>query len=147
MLKSLIIPTCTALTLSMVGCATMSNPSTERNLDDLQGKNWILSEIDGVKLVADPAQSSVPSIMFDNERVSGSDGCNSFMGGYADKATEIKFSQLASTRKACLNATDIAHKYSQALGQVTQYDASKKELKFLDANKKVILKFDLTQSN
>ena len=142
MLKSLILPTCAAVTLSMVGCATMSNPSTERNLNELQNKNWVLSEINGVKLNTDPTKDEVPSIQFDNERVSGSDGCHRFMGGYAVKATEIKFSELASTAKACLSATDISQKYTQALTQVTHYDASKKELKFLDANKKVLLKFD-----
>lgn len=46
MLKSLILPTCAAVTLSMVGCATMSNPSTERNLNELQNKNWV-----GVRLM------------------------------------------------------------------------------------------------
>ena len=147
MLKSLIIPTCAILTLSMAGCATMSNPATERNLSDLRDKNWILSEINGVKLATDPQQSDVPTILFDDSRVSGSDGCNSFMGGYAVKATEIKLSNLASTKKACLNATDIAEKYSQALDQVTHYDASKKELKFLDANKKVILKYNLAKQD
>ena len=146
MLKSLILPTCAAVTLSMVGCATMSNPSTERNLNELQNKNWVVSEINGTKLVADPAQQAdVPSIQFDNERVSGSDGCNRFMGGYAVKGTEIKFSQLASTQKACLSATDISQKYTKALGQVTHYDASKKELKFLDANKKVLVKFHVVK--
>lgn len=142
MLKSILIPTCAALTLGMVGCATMSNPSTERNLNELQNKNWVVSEIYGTKMTADPTQSDVPSIQFDNSRVSGSDGCNRFMGGYAVKGTQIQFSNLASTQKACLNATDIPQKYAQALTQVTHYDASKKELKFLDANDKVILKFE-----
>ncbi|MDM1756031.1 MULTISPECIES: META domain-containing protein [Acinetobacter] len=142
MLKSVLISSCAVLTLSMAGCATMSNPSTERNLNDLQNKNWVVSELYGTKLAADPTQSDVPSIQFNNERVSGSDGCNRFMGGYAVKGTQIQFSNLASTQRACLNATDIPQKYTQALGQVTHYDASKKELKFLDANNKVVIKFD-----
>lgn len=141
MLKSILISSCAILTFSMVGCATMSNPSTERNLSDLQNKNWIASEIYGIKLTADPTQSDVPSIQFNNERVSGSDGCNRFMGGYAVKGTHIQLSNLASTQKACLNATDLPQKFIQALGQATTYDVSKKELKFLDANQHTVLEF------
>lgn len=141
MLKSILIPSCAILTLGIVGCATTTNPSTERNLNELQNKNWVVSEVYGVALSADPTQSDVPSIQFDNERVSGSDGCNRFMGGYAVKGTKIQLSNLASTQKACLNATDIPQKFIQALGEVTAYDASKKELKFIDANNKTVLKF------
>ncbi|EPF74657.1 META domain-containing protein [Acinetobacter rudis] len=142
MLKTILTSSCSVLTLTMVGCATMSNPSTERNLNELQGKNWVLSEIYGTKIATNSAQSDVPSIQFDNVSVSGSDGCNRFGGGYAVKGTEIKFSNFASSAQACLNATDIPQKYSQALTQVTHYDSSKNELKFLNTDGQVILKFN-----
>ena len=142
MLKTIKITTCACITLAMVGCATTQNPATDRNLDKLQNKNWVASEIQGVKLEADPANSNVPSISFDNTRVSGSDGCNRFMGGYAVQNTKIQFSNLASTQKACLTATNIPQSFNQALNQVTHYYASKDELKFLDTNNNVILKFE-----
>lgn len=63
------------------------------------------------------------------------------MGGYAVKGTHIQLSNLASTQKACLNATDLPQKFIQALGQATTYDVSKKELKFLDANQHTVLEF------
>ena len=145
MSKKVLIPCCALLTFSLVGCVTTINPSTERNLDHLKDKNWVVSEIQGEKLVADSSKSNVPSIRFDSERVSGTDGCNRFMGGYTVKGTEIQLSKLASTEMACLNASDTPKKFSQALQQVTQYDASDKELKLLDASKKVLLKFDAAQ--
>jgi heat shock protein HslJ len=146
MLKTILFPSCAILTIAVAGCTTMQNPSTERNLNGLQAKNWVLSEIDGVKLTTDSSKSILPSIQFDNEQVSGSDGCNRYMGGYAVQGTEIKFSNLASTKKACLDATDLPQKYSQALAQVTHFDSSKKELKLLDANNQVILKFNHVSS-
>lgn len=142
MLKSITLATCACITLGMIGCATTSNPATDRNLDKLQNKNWVASEIQGVKLEADPNNSNVPTITFDDTRVSGSDGCNQFMGGYAVQKTKIQFSNLATTQRACLTATNIPQHFSQALSQVTHYDASKDHLKFLDANNKVVLQFE-----
>ncbi|OTG83495.1 META domain-containing protein [Acinetobacter sp. ANC 5054] len=142
MLKSIALTTCACITLGMVGCATTSNPATDRNLDKLQNKNWVASEIQGVKLEANPANSNVPTIAFDDTRVSGSDGCNRFMGGYTVQDTKIQFSNLASTQRACLTATNIPQSFNQALSQVTHYDASKDHLKFLDTNNKVVLQFE-----
>ena len=142
MLKSITLTTCACITLGMVGCATTSNPATDRNLDKLQNKNWIVNEIQGVKLEANPANSNVPTIAFDDTRVSGSDGCNRFMGGYAVQNTKIQFSNLATTQRACLTATNIPQSFNQALSQVTHYDATHDDLKFLDANNKVVLQFE-----
>lgn len=140
MLKQVGITSCILTLVAITGCATTTNPSTEKNLNKLQNTYWVLSEIKGVELKAqDP--STLPSIEFTNDRVSGSDGCNRFMGGYAVQAKNIKLSELASTQMACLNATEIPQNFNLALQSVRQYEAKTKELKFLDANNNTILKF------
>ncbi|GAA5184684.1 hypothetical protein GCM10023345_15940 [Acinetobacter kookii] len=119
----------------------MLNPSTERNLAKLQNKNWVMTEINQMNYKADPTLSAVPTLSFGHSQLSGSDGCNQFMGGYAIKGNQIKFSNLVTTEKACLNPTDLPQKFSQALNQVVSYDATDSELKLLDNNRRVVLKF------
>lgn len=140
MLKQISIATCLASSLAFVGCATTTNPSTEKNLNKLQDTNWVLQEINGVKIDSQ-TPANLPSIQFTAANVSGSDGCNRFTGGYAVKAKEIKLSQMASTAMACLSATDLPNKFNDSLSKVTHYEATKSDLQLIDANKNTLLKF------
>lgn len=143
MLKKILMTTGLASTLAIAGCATMNNPSTDRHLAMLQNKNWLVTEINGVKYKANPVQTTnIPSLMFDNNALSGSDGCNRIMGGYTVKGSQIVFSQLAKTQMACLNATDVPEKFSQALDQVTQYKVSHQKLELINAEGQVIVKLE-----
>lgn len=141
MLKNTLILSGLIASVSMVGCASV-NPSTERNLNQLQNKNWVLSQLGGTAYKADPNQSSVPQITFNNLQMSGTDGCNSFNGGYAVKGQKIKFSSISSTAKACLNATDLPEKFKVALNDVQSYKASDDKLEFLNQDRKVIMIFE-----
>ena len=49
MLKKIMMTTGIVSVLAMTGCATMSNPSTDRNLAMLQNKLWLVTEINGVE--------------------------------------------------------------------------------------------------
>lgn len=142
MLSKMMIATSIAASMVLTGCtSSMPNPSTERHLAKLQNKNWVMTEINQVKYKADSVLSAVPMLSFDNSQLSGSDGCNQFMGGYAVQDTQIKFSNLATTEKACLNPTDLQQKFAQALTQVVSYEATNHELKLFDSNHRVVLKF------
>ena len=143
MLRKIILATSIVSSLALVGCNTsMPNPSTDRNLAQLQNRNWVLTEINQVVYKADPAQSAVPTIKFDSSEVSGTDGCNQFMGGYAVMGTQIKFANLkAIENNACSSATNLSQKFSQALSQVVSYHVSKNELKLLDSNNSAVIKF------
>ncbi|MCU4413202.1 META domain-containing protein [Acinetobacter sp. WU_MDCI_Axc73] len=140
MLKKLMMTTGIVSALAMTGCATMYNPSTDRNLDKLQNKTWLVTEIDGVEYKANPAQTTnVPALMFNNSALSGSDGCNRLMGGYTVKGTHIAFTQLAKTQMACLSATDVPDRFSNALEQTTSYKVSDKKLELLNKDGKVLV--------
>lgn len=140
MFKKLILTTGVVSALTLAGCATMTNPSTDRNLAMLQNKNWLVTEINGVEYKVNPAQTvNIASLMFNNSALSGSDGCNRIMGGYTVKGTQIALTQLAKTQMACLNATDTPEKFTQALEQVTNYKVSEKTLKLLNNDGKVLV--------
>ncbi|MGE8557358.1 META domain-containing protein [Acinetobacter sp.] len=143
MLNKMMIATGIATSMLLAGCtSSMPNLSTERNLAKLQNKNWVMTEINQMTYKADPSLSAVPMLSFGHSQLSGSDGCNQFMGGYAVKGRQIKFSNLVMTEKACLNPTDLPQKFSQTLNQVVSYDANDSELKLFDSNRRMVLKFN-----
>jgi heat shock protein HslJ len=76
-----------------------ANSGSDRT--DLFGRRWTLTEIEGRRFSADE-----PNIAFDRDqrRTSGSSGCNRFTGAFQIDGTALKFSPLAGTRRACLDA-------------------------------------------
>ena len=70
----------------------------------LVGDPWHLVSLDGADLVPD---SSI-TLTFTDDRVSGSAGCNRYMGSYTTTDAELTFPPIALTRRACI---------SRAIGQ------------------------------
>jgi heat shock protein HslJ len=60
---------------------------------------WLLVSIDGRPPAADPIGEA--RIEFAGDRVSGSDGCNSFSGRYEVAGAEIRFIEVAQTLIGC----------------------------------------------
>lgn len=64
----------------------------------LQGANWNIISINGTPVLPD----TQATIRFDaDQRLSGSTGCNRFMGSYSLRGEGLSASQLAGTRMAC----------------------------------------------
>lgn len=91
----------------MSACATTPVPSGD----------WTLAEIDGQAQAATVMQS----LTFDsaNQRVSGTGGCNRFMGGYTMEGATVTFGGLATTRKACLDR-DVTNAEAKYLGILSE---------------------------
>ncbi|TCM63797.1 heat shock protein HslJ [Acinetobacter calcoaceticus] len=142
MLKKIIAASVVASTLAVVGCA--GNPHTSKAAQDLaalQDKDWILTQIGDVAYKVDATAGNSPSLKFSNLALSGSDGCNRIMGGYAVQGTSLKLSELATTKMMCLNATDLPQRFTEALGRVEGYKVTDTQLQLLDSNKKPIVQF------
>ncbi len=101
-----------------------SNSATtgaNNKMTELAGTRWQLSAI-----AEQPLQTSDLYIEFDaqQQRFSGFSGCNRFAGGFSRAGTTLTLSQIASTRRACLDAaaqrteTD----FLQALEAVTRFE-------------------------
>lgn len=82
----------------LASCKTGKNAKPQ-DLNTLY-KKWELSTIDGKKIKQD---SPVYLNFSADKSVNGYLGCNSVNGSYDIKGTSIKFTQLASTRKACMD--------------------------------------------
>ena len=70
----------------------------------LEGTSWTLVEIDGRA----PAGDTVPTLAFDEAgNVSGSAGCNTFMGTPTIEGSSISMGPLGTTRMACAGAAGL----------------------------------------
>jgi putative lipoprotein len=86
----------------------------------LFGTKWGLLAID-----ENPIRTNKPYLQFDNQtrRFSGNGGCNRISGGFQIDGTQIKFSQVISTQRACLD-NDLGWveaKFVKRLGQATKF--------------------------
>ena len=63
--------------------------------------SWRLTSMAETALPTPMVPSDELTVDFAGDRVSGSGGCNRFMGGYEVKGEQLSIKTLASTRKAC----------------------------------------------
>ena len=105
----------------------------------LFGKTWTLTEMEGRRFSADK-----PNIEFnrDQKRVSGSAGCNRFSGAFEIDGAMLKFSRIASTKMACLDAEvqRIETRFLELLETTTRFEIQGNTLR-LYANDVSVLVF------
>jgi heat shock protein HslJ len=93
----------------------------------LDGTQWTLVLLGGEDVLGD---TPLTLEFGDDQRASGSAGCNLFSGGYATEGDKIAFTAIISTERACLdndfNAQERA--YLDALQSATGYEQSEDQL-------------------
>jgi len=111
-------------------------------LVSLEKTEWKLVWLSGQKIdVAAPRQVPYLQLDPDTHHVSGSGGCNRLAGGYELNGNSLKFTQMATTRMACLHGGDTEAKFLDALGQVSSWKIGGGALSLMDANGHVLAKF------
>lgn len=84
-----------------------------------------------------------PHLVFHEDgRVAGSDGCNALAGSYKTAGAEIMLSQLASTRKACLEGMEQAQQFLDILNNISSYRIIGQHLEMLDGSGQVRLRLE-----
>ena len=145
MLKPLLLMVALGLAVIFTGCESMPSSShVTENLQQLQNRTWIATQIATTTIQTTPSANHIPSIQFDEatKRVSGSDGCNRIMGSYTAGTDTLQLSQLATTRMACMNNNNIDRHYNAALAKVTHYQVFGKTLKLLDRHGNLLIQFE-----
>ena len=120
------------------GCATTM---------DLESSRWRLTEVDGSP-VTSTSDERAAHIVFESSptpRVSGSTGCNRFVGSYASRRSRLTFGAIASTRMACPEAMAQERAFEQALQDVRRWRADDGQLELLDEQAAVRLRFEAMQ--
>jgi heat shock protein HslJ len=134
--------------LLLSACGT-SSPQAGTDLD-LEGSSWVLSTltVDGVETPAVPAATATLVFGPDGE-VSGSTGCNRFIGEWEQDASALTISVAGSTMAACA-APELSEQEQlllEALAQTGSARQTGETLELLDGDSTVLLRYDasLTQ--
>ncbi|HEY6803934.1 MAG TPA: META domain-containing protein [Pyrinomonadaceae bacterium] len=136
-----------ALLLAVLCCSIVMG-QTNRNLatgqQALAGTEWRLVSLGRVGAETSIVSGGAVTLKFGADgRVSGSGGCNSFGGGYRVQGDRVTFSQMISTRRACVdtNANRQESQYLQALGSANRFRMTSRQLSIYYENGRSVLEF------
>jgi len=90
------------LLVILAGACTTAPPPVGNRTPGLEGRHWTLAEVAG-----HPAHGAAgaPTLHLDaaQRRASGNTGCNGFSGSYELHGDSLRFAELISTRRACMD--------------------------------------------
>ena len=122
--------------------AAAAEPVTRREVS-LTGTDWRLVKFGGVAVKAgDSARPAHLVLDAKTERVSGSGGCNQFVGGWKVIGDRIEFGRMASTMMACAGGMDAEGSFLKALGNVVRWRITGRELELMDGAGLVVAVFE-----
>ncbi len=105
-----------AVPLAAAGCAGLSAAPAPV----LVGTEWRLESLGGKDL---PASSQASLTFPESGRVAGNASCNRFFGTYTQTGQKLSFSQMGSTRMACIGpAAEQETRYLAALQKTTGFE-------------------------
>lgn len=122
-------------------------PATVRAQVPLLQTYWKLVEIDDepVAPVRDGTAEAHLVLQADEPRVTGSGGCNRFLGDYALQGGRLEFASLSSTLRLCLDAGEVEGAYLQTLRKVRAYVQQGRELSLQGGDGKPLLRFEAVE--
>lgn len=83
-----------------------------------------------------------PHIIFNaDNRISGSDGCNSIMGNYKLEGEKLTLGQVASTMMACAEGGENAHDFKKSLEEVATFSVHADQLELRNEKGLVLARF------
>ena len=122
---------------------TATSPSNGAASSRLENTYWKLTQLGNTKITATSQQQAAHLILYSQtHRVSGSGGCNRVTGGYQLNGVQLTFSQMAGTMMACIAGMDTERAFLQALGRVNKWKITGQYLDLLDADGKVVARFE-----
>lgn len=111
---------------------------------ELKDTYWKLIELDGAKIVMVPAQKREVRITLASEgsRLIGFSGCNQLVGSYVQESSALRFTQMASTKMACVPPfMEIESQVLKMLGATTGYRIEGEQLTLLGGDQ-VLARFE-----
>lgn len=105
----------------------------------LAGTQWVLSTLNGNPPIAG---TEITLDFGDDGSVSGTDGCNRYMGSYTEAGDALTFGPLAGTMMACPDdISNQAKTFQDALAVTRQFTASSESLSLIHTGSAVIATF------
>ena len=134
------------MTLSRTACVAFSVAvliaGTPPATQSVEGTEWRMLQIGGETVAGDAPQGE-PTINLDAERsqASGTGGCNGYTGGYTLDGDQIRFTQIASTRRMCPEGMDTEDAFFYALETARTYAVVDGNLELYDAGGERLARF------
>ncbi len=116
------------------GQGDVPGPST------LEGPLWALALLNGKQ----PLEGAPIYALFENGKLSGSAGCNTYSGGYQSDNKNLAVSNVTATRQACAEPAGVMEQeseYLNLLGSAATYSTANGSLTIFDANGNAVLNF------
>lgn len=134
------------LVLVLLGIAVQAQTSRDLSTDQrvLTGIDWRLVSLGPVGAETNiVAGTTVTMKLGEDERVSGSTGCNSYGGTYQVRGDNITFSRVVSTRRACLDqkANEQEHRFLSILETANRFRLTSNRLAILSDRGRSVLNF------
>jgi heat shock protein HslJ len=102
-------------TFIITGCSQIEQRADYPFLDT----TWNLVTLENEQV--DHPGPRIPHLRFEQDKVSGFDGCNNFFGNYTREDSKLTFGPLASTRMACPHIKELDMEINRALSATTHY--------------------------
>lgn len=127
---------------------TLNQMTTQNDSSlSLTGTKWKLVELAGKKVTLPEGSSA--EITLQNGQVTGSNGCNRISGAYSvnEKTSKITFSQVASTKMACMdqNAILVESGMNELFTKVDSYLLTNNQLQLSKGRVLTLAKFEKVQ--
>ena len=112
----------------------------------LAGTRWRLTRLNGVPVVPSSTRTREAWLQFDaaQSRIAGSGGCNTVTGSYALDGAVLRFSQVAGTMMACRDDPQPERAFVAMLGQARRWLVAGSLLEFIDAEDRLLARFEST---
>ena len=116
------------------GCSSQPTAAAEhvsKHATTLEDVQWTLIELDGEGLKPLSRGPPTMTLASKDKRISGFAGCNRMMGGYDLDGNALKFSEMATTRMACIDVTP-EERLLRALQATTRWKVTINTLELFD---------------
>lgn len=110
----------------------------------LENQFWTLVQLQGKPVVL-PETGRAPGLMLhvDNNRLSGSGGCNQLLGTYALDGRLVQLSLVAATRMACLSEGNVDTELIDTLTQVRSWNILGQRMELYDQLGRLLARFEV----
>lgn len=129
--------------LLLTACNTTGDTQVAKDWSDVTNRDWRLTSVmDGTRTLTPAAPIEASANFATDGKVSGSSGCNSYVGGYTQNAENLTFSPLVGTRMMCMgDAMEIEDAFNRATVRVAGWTMNNSNLVLTDTTGKAIMTF------
>jgi len=125
--------------LSVLVAACAHSQTDEMNITDVV---WQPVWFDGSQSPENPEGGGKAHLRLKDGRVQGSGGCNLIAGEYFLTGSQISFSKLISTRRACIAGMEQEYAFLKALEKVSTWKRQDNLLRFYDMDERLVLELE-----